>query len=85
MVAELVRRNVESVSAITDDYEIILVNDASTDGTTEILKDYDKSKNIEDIYNKYSYLNKDSLKLLCCDDDYKITRDSLKNGPRYYE
>lgn len=51
----------------------------------EILKDYDKSKNIEDIYNKYSYLNKDSLKLLCCDDNYKITRDSLKNGPRYYE
>ena len=29
MVAELVRRNVESVSTITDDYEIILVNDAS--------------------------------------------------------
>lgn len=51
----------------------------------EILKDYDKSKDIEDIYNKYSYLNKDSLKLLCCDNDYKITRDSLKNGPRYYE
>ena len=31
MVAELVRRNVESVSTITDDYEIILVNDASPD------------------------------------------------------
>ena len=33
MVAELVRRNVESVSAITDDYEIILVNDASPDNS----------------------------------------------------
>lgn len=39
MVAELVRRNVESVSAITDDYEIILVNDASPDNSwEEILK-----------------------------------------------
>lgn len=33
MVAELVRRNVESVSSITDDYEIILVNDASPDNS----------------------------------------------------
>ena len=33
MVAELVRRNVESVSHITDDYEIILVNDASPDNS----------------------------------------------------
>ena len=31
MVAELVRRNVESISTITDDFEIILVNDASPD------------------------------------------------------
>ena len=39
MVAELVRRNVESVSAITDDYEIILVNDASPDNSwDEIVK-----------------------------------------------
>ncbi len=39
MVAELVRRNVESVSAITDDYEIILVNDASPDNSWgEIVK-----------------------------------------------
>ena len=39
MVAELVRRNVESVSSITDDYEIILVNDASPDNSwTEIVK-----------------------------------------------
>lgn len=39
MVAELVRRNVESVSTITDDYEIILVNDASPDNSwEEILK-----------------------------------------------
>lgn len=35
MVAELVRRNRESVSAITDDFEIILVNDASPDGSWE--------------------------------------------------
>jgi len=33
MVEELVRRNMESVSAITDDYEIILVNDASPDNS----------------------------------------------------
>lgn len=39
MVAELVRRNVESVSAVTDDYEIILVNDASPDNSwDEIVK-----------------------------------------------
>ena len=33
MVSELVRRNVESVSSITEDYEIILVNDASPDNS----------------------------------------------------
>ena len=33
MVAELVRRNLESVRQITDDYEIILVNDASPDNS----------------------------------------------------
>ena len=33
MVAELVRRIVESVSTITDEFEIILVNDASPDNT----------------------------------------------------
>ena len=39
MVDELVRRNVESVSTITDDYEIILVNDASPDNSwDEIVK-----------------------------------------------
>ena len=39
MVAELVRRNVENVSLITDDYEIILVNDASPDNSwDEIVK-----------------------------------------------
>ena len=39
MVEELVRRNVESISAITDDYEIILVNDASPDNSwDEIVK-----------------------------------------------
>ena len=35
MVAELVLRNLESVSTITDDYEIILVNDASPDNSWE--------------------------------------------------
>lgn len=35
MVAELVRRNVASVSTITDEYEIILVNDASPDNSWE--------------------------------------------------
>jgi dolichol-phosphate mannosyltransferase len=39
MVSELVRRNVESVSTITDNYEIILVNDASPDNSWgEIMK-----------------------------------------------
>ena len=33
MVSELVRRNVESVSAITDDFVIVLVNDASPDNS----------------------------------------------------
>ncbi len=33
MVAELVRRNVEALTFITDDYEIILVNDASPDNS----------------------------------------------------
>jgi len=35
MVSELVRRNVESVSTITENYEIILVNDASPDNSWE--------------------------------------------------
>ncbi len=39
MVEELVRRNVEIVSTITEDYEIILVNDASPDDSwNEIVK-----------------------------------------------
>ena len=39
MVAALVRRNVESVCSITDNYEIILVNDASPDDSwAEIVK-----------------------------------------------
>ncbi len=39
MIDELVRRNVDSVSSVTDDYEIILVNDASPDKSwDEILK-----------------------------------------------
>ena len=39
MVAELVRRNIDSISTISDDYEIILVNDASPDNSwDEIVK-----------------------------------------------
>ncbi len=50
MVAELVRRNVESVSAITDDYEIILVNDASPDNSwDEIVKQCDANSKVKGI------------------------------------
>ncbi len=38
MIAELVRRNIKSISTITDDYEIILVNDASPDDSWTIIK-----------------------------------------------
>lgn len=39
MVAELVRRNVECLNSISEDYEIILVNDASPDNSwAEIIK-----------------------------------------------
>ena len=37
-VADLVSRNVESVSIITDDYEIILVNDASPDNSWQAIE-----------------------------------------------
>lgn len=50
MVAELVRRIGESVQTITPDYEIILVNDASPDGTwEEILKACRADKRIKGI------------------------------------
>ena len=50
MVAELVRRNVESVSAITDDYEIILVNDASPDNSwEEIVKQCESNPKVKGI------------------------------------
>ena len=50
MVAELVRRNVESVSAITDDYEIILVNDASPDNSwEEIVKQCQSNSKVKGI------------------------------------
>lgn len=50
MVAELVRRNVESVSTITDDYEIILVNDASPDNSwDEIVKQCDANSKVKGI------------------------------------
>ena len=50
MVAELVRRNVESVSSITDDYEIILVNDASPDNSwAEIVKQCESNPKVKGI------------------------------------
>ena len=50
MVAELVRRNVESVSTITDDYEIILVNDASPDNSwDEIVKQCSQNPKVKGI------------------------------------
>lgn len=50
MVAELVRRNVESVSTITDDYEIILVNDASPDNSwDEIVKQCESNPKVKGI------------------------------------
>jgi dolichol-phosphate mannosyltransferase len=50
MVAELVRRNVESVSTITDEYEIILVNDASPDNSwEEIVKQCAANPNVKGI------------------------------------
>ena len=50
MVAELVRRNVESVSTITDDYEIILVNDASPDNSwNEIVKQCELNSKVKGI------------------------------------
>lgn len=50
MVAELVRRNVESVTTITDDYEIILVNDASPDNSwEEIVKQCESNPRVKGI------------------------------------
>ena len=50
MVAELVRRNVESVSTITEDYEIILVNDASPDNSwEEIVKQCESNPKVKGI------------------------------------
>lgn len=50
MVAELVRRIVESVSTITEDYEIILVNDASPDNSwDEILKQCQQNPKVKGI------------------------------------
>ncbi len=48
MVSELVRRNVEALKTITDDYEIILVNDASPDNSwTEIEKQCDLNPKVK--------------------------------------
>ena len=42
MVSELVRRNVAALNAITDDYEIILVNDASPDDSWKAIEQESK-------------------------------------------
>lgn len=48
MVSELVRRNVEALTSITDDYEIILVNDASPDESwNEIIKECEKNPRVK--------------------------------------
>lgn len=48
MVSELVRRNVEALSTITDNYEIILVNDASPDNSwQEIEKECAKNPKVK--------------------------------------
>lgn len=50
MVAELVRRNVGSVSSLTNDYEIILVNDASPDNSwAEIVKQCENNPKVKGI------------------------------------
>ena len=38
MVAELVHRNIKALSSITDDYEIILVNDDSPDNSWQVIE-----------------------------------------------
>lgn len=48
MVSELVRRNVDALSSITEDYEIILVNDASPDGSwDEMVKECKKNPKVK--------------------------------------
>lgn len=48
MVEELVRRNVEVLSRMGVDYEVILVNDASPDGSwSEIVKECKKNPNVK--------------------------------------
>ena len=48
MVSELVRRNVEAVTGMGVDYEIILVNDASPDGSwNEIVKECKKNPKVK--------------------------------------
>ena len=48
MVSELVRRNVEALKTITEEYEIILVNDASPDESwREIVKECQKNPKVK--------------------------------------
>ena len=56
MVHELVRRIVESVSLITEDFEIILVNDCSPDDSwNEILKECSHDKRVKGINLSRNY------------------------------
>ena len=53
LIDELVRRTVTSIESITDDYEIIFVDDGSTDKTSNIIKDFIKDKkNIHSVFHK---------------------------------
>lgn len=49
----------------------------------ELSKEYNELKDIKLVQDKYSHLNKDSIKL-ACNGDYVIGRDSIKNGPNYF-
>ena len=50
MVGELVRRNVEVLTKMTDNYEIILVNDASPDDSwNEIVKQCEQNYKVKGI------------------------------------
>ena len=49
-----------------------------------IMNDYSSCKDFDKIIEKYSYLNRDSLRLVC-NDEYEICKDSLKYGPNYYK
>ena len=45
VIPELIRRTVSSLQSITDDFEVILVDDGSTDNTLSLLSDYRSKDN----------------------------------------